>query len=66
MKPVTGKTVCIMTTIKTVSKMCKSTDIAFCTHAYAVKRMPNSLKSVLDSAVQIFGFVKVQPLNSIF
>jgi hypothetical protein len=60
----TGKTVGVVARMKTVSKMCTSSHCILHRHALAVKRMPNSLKSVLDNAVQIVNFIKARPLNS--
>jgi hypothetical protein len=60
----TGKTVGVLARIKTVSKMCTISHCILHRHALAVKRMPNSLKSVLDNAVQIVNFIKARPLNS--
>jgi hypothetical protein len=55
-KSMTGKTVGVVARIKTLSKMCKSSHYILHRHALIVKRMPNSLKSVLDNAVQIVNF----------
>jgi hypothetical protein len=60
----TGKTVGAVARIKTVSKMCKSSHCILHRHTLAVKRMPYSLKSVLDNAVQIVNFIKERPLYS--
>jgi hypothetical protein len=62
-KSMTGKTVGVVVCIKTVSKMCTSNHCILHRHALAVKRMPNSLKSLLDNAVQIVNFIKARPLN---
>jgi hypothetical protein len=60
----TGKTVGVMARIKIVSKMCTSSHCILHRHAVAVKRMPYSLKSVLDNAVQIVNYIKARSLNS--
>jgi hypothetical protein len=57
-KLMTGKTVDVVARIKTASKMCTSSHCILHRQALAVKRMPNSLKSVLDNAVQIVNFIK--------
>jgi hypothetical protein len=51
MKSVRGKTAGIVARIKTVSKTCTSSHFSLRIHALAVKRMPNSVKSLLGNAV---------------
>jgi hypothetical protein len=63
-KSMTGKPVGVLARIKTVSKMCRSSHYILYRYALAFKKMQNSLKSVLDNAVQIICFIKARPLNS--
>jgi hypothetical protein len=43
--------------------MCASSHCILHRHALTVKKMPNSLKSVLDNAVQIVNFIKARLIN---
>jgi hypothetical protein len=62
-KSMTGKTVGTVACIKTVSKLCTSSHCILHRYIPKVKRMPSSLKCVLDNAGQILNFTKARPLN---
>lgn len=62
-KAMTGKTAGVVARIKAVAEMCSSSHCMLHRQALAVKKMPTSLKTVLDNAIQIVNFIKARSLN---
>lgn len=53
-----------VTRIKRVAKNCSSSHCILHRHALATKKMPETLKCVLDDAVKIINYIKSRPLQS--
>lgn len=62
-KAMVGKTSGAVARIKEVAPKCTSSHCILHRQALAVKKMPPSLKTVLDEAVKIINFIKSRPLN---
>lgn len=58
------ETVAVVASTKTAFKMCISSHCILHRQALTIKSVPDSLKSVLDNAVQIVNFIKARHLNS--
>lgn len=53
-----------VTRIKNVSKTCTSSHCVLHRHALVARKIPSSLKCILDEAIKIINFVKTRPLKS--
>lgn len=62
-KAMVGPVAGVVTRIKKVSKNCTSCHCILHRHSLAMKKMPASLKQVLDNAVKIVNFVKARPVR---
>jgi hypothetical protein len=60
-KAVTGKTSGVISIIKEKVKNCSSSHCVLHRHTLAMKKMPPSLKEVLDESVKIINFTKSRP-----
>ena len=63
-KAMTGKTSDVISRIKQKVKECSSSQCVLHCHVLAVKKMPPSLKEVLDESVKKINFVKSRPKNT--
>ena len=63
-KAMTGKTSGVISRIKQKVKECSSSHCVLHRHALAGKKMPPSLKEVLDESVKIINFIKSRPKNT--
>lgn len=62
-KAMVGKTAGAVSRIKTIAKNCSSSHCIIHRQALAVKKMPVSLKTVLEESVKLINFIKSRPLN---
>ncbi|XP_069051373.1 LOW QUALITY PROTEIN: zinc finger BED domain-containing protein 5-like [Lepisosteus oculatus] len=63
-RAMTGRHSGVVARIREVAPDMKWTHCSIHREALAAKRMPEDLKSVLDSAVRVVNFIKAQPMNS--
>ncbi|MBN3316971.1 SCND3 protein, partial [Atractosteus spatula] len=63
-RAMTGRHSGVVARIREVAPDMKWTHCSIHHEALAAKKMPEDLKSVLDSAVKVVNFIRVQPMNS--